>query len=112
MSELPRSTESHVKRIYEKLDDITQKQDHLLQTVTEIEAKCGPCSVMIDSHQRTLHGNGKEGLVTRMMAMERGRVDTLSIKSVRTLLLTYGTLTGTIAAAVGTLIGAILVAIK
>ena len=54
---------------------------------------------MVSEHQEALHGNGKDGLVTRVATLASGKVDTLSVKSVCLLLAAFGTLTGTIGAA-------------
>ncbi len=55
----------------------SNQEDKLLVLVTEthdavieIKARCEPCQIMVASHRRVLHGNGQDGLVSRMAVVE------------------------------------------
>jgi len=88
-------------RIHERLDDLFGANAEIKGTLGRIEQRCLPCQVMLLAHQETIHGNGKEGLLVRVGAVESGRVDTLSVKSVCTLVGAIGALAATIGAAMG-----------
>jgi hypothetical protein len=94
-------------RVHQRLDELFGRLDEIGCKVEVIAARCGPCQLAIAKHEQTLYGNGQQGLVVRLAAAEQGRVDTLSIKSVVTLLGAVGALAGAIAGAVGGLVAAL-----
>lgn len=98
-------------RVHDRLDDLVDTNDKIIETTARIEnrlnlidQRCEPCRQTVASHQATLHGNGKNGLVERMGAAETGRMDTLSIKSTVTLIAAIGALAATIGGAMAVLV--------
>ena len=88
-------------RLHERLDDLFKSLAAIQESVTRIEARCGPCQKMVASHENTLHGNSGVGLVSRMVAVETGRVDTLSVKGFVKILGAVGAMAAAIGAAIG-----------
>jgi len=95
---------SEIERVHERLDDLFEANNKLFAGIERIEQRCEPCQKMLARHDTTLHGNGKDGLVVRMTAAEHGRVDTLSVKSVCTLIAAVGALAAAIGSAMAALI--------
>ncbi len=102
------ATDGDITRLHRRLDDLflanstLQKSTAAIQAATErIEERCLPCREKVKKHEITLYGNGKNGLTTRVAATETGRIDTLSVKSVVTLVGAIGALAATIGAAMG-----------
>jgi hypothetical protein len=101
---MPEVDQGDLDRIHERLDDLFGKVGEIQTSIGQVKERCGPCNAKVNKHEDTLYGNGKLGLVTRMSAAETGRVDTLSIKGMITLIGAIGALAGAIGAAMGALI--------
>ena len=86
-------------RVHQRLDDVLSKLAELTGEVKQIGERCGPCVKLIQKHEAVIHGNGRSGLVRDVDRMKVGRVDTLSVKSVCTLIAAVGALAATIGAA-------------
>lgn len=97
-------TTDPLTRIHERLDDLFATSASIQTAVKAIEERCIPCRKLVDSHESILHGNGKDGLVTRMATAETGRTDTLTVKAVISLIAAVGTLAATIGGAMAALI--------
>ena len=105
------ATDGDITRLHGRLDDLftanaeLQRSTAAIQAAAErIEERCLPCRERVDKHEITLYGNGKNGLITRIAATETGRVDTLSVKGVITLVGAIGALAATIGATMGAMI--------
>lgn len=96
-----------IGRVHQRLDDLFQEFAAMREDMSTIKTACGPCRDAIRRHDSTLYGNGQAGLVSRMLAAEQGRVDTLSVASVVKILGAVGALAGAIAGAVGGLVAAL-----
>jgi len=96
--------QTELTRIHERLDQVMEQLGDIKETQATIKVACKPCQDAIARHETTLFGNGKVGIVARMEVAESGRTDTLSIKSIITLLAAVGTLAATLAGAIGAII--------
>ena len=95
------ATDEELTRIHERLDDLFMANGATKSVIERMEERCVGCRKLVDHHQEALHGNGKPGLIERMGAVETGRTDTLSVKSMIAILGAVGTLAATIGAAMG-----------
>lgn len=100
-------TSDDATRIHERLDTLLTEQAKANKTLAKVEARCEPCSKMVDAHQKTLHGNGDRGLKTEVAsltakvgALPEDSPDTVSIKGMVLLI-------GAMAAAIGGTIAAL-----
>ena len=75
-------TTEETDRIHDRLDQVVESNTDIVKLLAEIKAACKPCREMVAAHQATLHGNGRNGLVTQVATVKSGRVDTMSVKSV------------------------------
>lgn len=96
-----------IERLHARLDDVFDELASLNKQLAVTSERCAPCQLAIKQHAATIYGNGHPGLTARINALEQGRVDTLSVKSVITLLGAVGALAGSIAGAVGGLVAAL-----
>jgi len=90
--------------IHEQLTSVNMQLAALSADVKSIKEACTPCREEIKGHDRLLRGNGRDGLVARIAALETGHVDTLSVKSVGWLITRQAAAVSTIAAAIGALV--------
>ena len=98
------SENSELARVHERLDDLLSASNRIENRVNLIDQRVEPLCEQVKSHQVTLHGNGKDGLVERMGVVETGRTDTLSVKSMVTLIGAIGVLAATIGGAMAALV--------
>lgn len=94
----------HVERLSARLDELMTRVTGIAETVARIDARCEPCRKLVESHEAIIHGDGRDGLLVRLAAAEHGRVDTLSVRAICTLMTAMGTLAAAIGASVASLI--------
>ncbi len=75
-------TDTEASRIDERLDKLFAQSAHLTNGVTKLTAQCEQFGKLVESHEETIHGNGKDGLLVDVATLKSGRTDTLSVKSV------------------------------
>ena len=92
--------EDDVQKIHERLDRLVSSLNVIKVNVATLTEHCGPCSTMVKSHEVTLRGNGKTGLVTEVAKLADGKGDTLSVSSVCKLVAAFAALSATIIGAV------------
>ena len=82
-----------------------EERDAMIQAthgaVIEIQTNCVSCRKAVGNHQRLLHGNGEDGLKTRVALLEKGRTDSprFTPKQWNALWAAMGTVAGAIGAA-------------
>jgi len=94
------TTDEKLAKIHNRVDEVYKVLIPLAEDIVEIRSTCGPCKEMISAHQKTLHGNGKDGLKTEVAKLRDGKGDTLSVPSVIKLLAAFAALSATIIGAV------------
>jgi hypothetical protein len=97
-------SEEDLKRIHERLDDLFAQSGDVKAAIKRIEEQLGPCKADVEKLKGTVYGNGQTGLIARMTAAESGKVDTLSVKSVVTLVGAIGSLAAAIGGAMALLV--------
>lgn len=70
MGEACHVTNADVVRIHDRIDGMDSKLDKVVEAVAGMKATSERCTVMLDSHERILRGNGRKGLEERQTSSE------------------------------------------
>jgi hypothetical protein len=92
-------TDSDVDRVHARLDDLLKDVGEIKTDIRGIKTRCEPCSELVQQHQATLYGNGKDGLKTEVAKLKDdkgGKGDKLSVPSVCKLIAAFAALSATI----------------
>lgn len=92
--------ETLVGGLQARIDELAETLPEIRESLAIIRATCPACRALVEKHDKAIFE--KNGLLTRLTAVEQGRVDTLSVKSVIAILTAVGTLAGAMGAAIAT----------
>lgn len=99
------SANERIDRLSGDMHTALEKINEQLIEIREALARCPPCREEVRSHHAAIYGNGSDGLLARVKVLEARAPhvigDVVSVRTMRGLLLTAGTLVGAIAAAIG-----------
>ena len=97
-------TDSEVASIHRKLDEVFAQLGTLSGEVKATNQRCEPCAKLVQAHETTIHGNGRNGLLVDVAKVKSGRVGTLSVSDVCKLVASLGAAMVAVIAAMATFV--------